>query len=197
MNSAAAAARQATTAMVGLWVFMAVVSTLFFLFTIAFLMRMAVADWRALPLVPWQLWLSSALLAGASLAWSAAARAPTRTALLRGWAAACALSLLFLGTQLWAWQAMLALNFPVDGNPANSFFYLITGLHGMHVLGGLAGAGVLGRRLARGAELARLRNAAALCARYWHFLLVLWLAMFALLFLVTPEFVQLCSNLLR
>ena len=197
MSSAAAPAGRATTAMVGLWVFMAVVSTLFFLFTIAFLMRMAVSDWRALPLVPWQLWLSSALLAGAGIAWSAAGRATTHAALSRGWFAGCVLSLLFLAAQLWAWQAMLAMNFPVDGNPANSFFYLITGLHGVHVLGGLVGAGVLGLRLARGAELARLRSAATLCARYWHFLLVLWLAMFALLFLVTPDFVQLCSNLLR
>lgn len=197
MSGAAVPSRRAPTAMVGLWVFMAVVGTLFFLFTIAFLMRMAVADWRALPLVPWQLWLSSALLAGASIAWSAARRAPSRAALLRGWAAGCLLSLLFLAAQLWAWQAMLALNFSVAGNPANSFFYLITGLHGLHVLGGLAGAGLLGRRLAQGAGLERLRSTAALCAQYWHFLLVLWLAMFALLFLVTPDFVQLCSNLLR
>ena len=197
MNGALAPAGRTTAAMVGLWVFMAVVSTLFFLFSIAFLMRMAVDDWRALPRVPWQLWLSSALLAGAGIAWSAAARAATHAALLRGWAAACGLSLLFLAAQLWAWQAMLALNLRVDGNPANSFFYLITGLHGLHVVGGLAAAGVLGLRLLRGAPLARLRGTAALCARYWHFLLVLWLAMFALLFLVTPDFIQLCSNLLR
>jgi cytochrome c oxidase subunit 3 len=174
-----------------------VVGTLFFLFTIAFLMRMAMADWRALPLVPWQLWLSSALLAGASIAWRTAGRASSTAALSRGWAAGCVLSLSFLGVQLWAWQAMLAMHLPVDGNPANSFFYLITGLHGVHVLGGLVGAGVLGLRLARGAELARLRSTAALCAQYWHFLLVLWVAMFALLFLVTPDFVQLCTSLLR
>ncbi len=191
------AASRPAAAMIGLWVFMSVVSMLFFLFTIAFLMRMAVADWRALPLVPWQLWLSSALLAGAGIAWRAAARAPTRTALARGWSAGCMLSLLFLAAQLWAWQAMLALHLTVAGNPANSFFYLITGLHGVHVLGGLAGAGVLGWRLAQGATLERLHGTAALCAQYWHFLLVLWLAMFALLFLVTPDFVQLCRNLLR
>ena len=191
------AASRPATAMVGLWVFMAVVSTLFLLFTIAYLMRMAVADWRALPLVPWQLWLSSALLAGAGLAWTAAARAPTRAALARGWRSACALSLCFLGAQLWAWQAMLALHFSIAGNPANSFFYLITGLHGVHVLGGLAAASVLGRRLAQDATLERLRAGAVLCAQYWHFLLLLWLAMFALLFLVTPDFVQLCRSLLR
>ena len=197
MSSAAAAVVKRPPAMVGLWIFMAVVSTLFFLFTIAFLMRMAVDDWRALPLVPWQLWLSSALLGGASIAWRAAARAPDRAGLLRAWTAACVLSLLFLAAQLWAWQAMLALNFTVAGNPANSFFYLITGLHGAHVLGGLAAAGAFGLHLAHGAGLERLRSTAVLCAQYWHFLLVLWLAMFALLFLVTPDFVQLCRSLLR
>lgn len=165
---------------VGLWVFMGVIAALFGLFSIAFLMRMAMADWRALPIVPWQLWLSTALLAAGSLAWEAARRGKRFA-----FALAYACSLLFIAVQLWAWQAMTALNFPVDGNPANSFFYLITGLHGLHVIGGLIAATIVGARGCAGM---------ALCARYWHFLLALWLAMFGLLFSVTPELVQLVCN---
>ncbi|MES2125648.1 MAG: bb3-type cytochrome oxidase subunit III [Pseudomonadota bacterium] len=165
---------------VGLWVFMGVVSALFGLFSIAYLMRMAMSDWHALPIVPWQLWLSTMLLGASSLAWEAARRARPAA-----FAAAYGLSIAFLGVQLWAWRIMTDWHFTVEANPANSFFYLITGLHGLHVLGGLAAAALVGARGGAGV---------ALCARYWHFLLVLWLAMFGLLFGVTPEFVQLVCN---
>lgn len=184
---------------VGLWVLIAVVSMLFLLFGAAYVMRMAVSDWRPLPVVPWQLWCSTALLAAASLAWQlaslAASRGRDREARLAV-GAACGSSVLFLGAQLWAWQAMNGLNVTVAGNPANSFFYLITGLHGLHVVGGLVAAALAGWPLigggrADGAAIAtRASGAIALCARYWHFLLVLWLAMFAMLFLVTPAVVQ-------
>jgi cytochrome c oxidase subunit 3 len=75
---------------------------------------------------------------------------------------------------------MMAANFALDGNPANSFFYLITGLHGLHVIGGLVVATWAAGKVAT----------IQLCARYWHFLLGLWLVMFALLFWLTPELVQ-------
>lgn len=193
---------------VGLWVFMAVVCSLFMLFSVAYVMRMAMADWQPLRYVPWQLWLSTAILVAASAAWEGARRraAPKMAQL------ACLLSLLFLVVQLWGWQAMTAMNFTVSSNPASSFFYLLTGLHGLHVVGGLvaavlaavaAGGGNAGNagklgsagKLGNAAEeeharSARLRSGMLLCARYWHFLLLLWLALFALLFLVTPDFVQ-------
>lgn len=182
---------------VGLWVFMGVVGMLFFLFSCAYVMRMAVSDWRALPVVPWQLWCGTALLAASAMAWQLGWRAAAtgrREAALRACTLAGGASILFLAVQLWAWRAMGDLNFPVEGNPANSFFYLITGLHGLHVVGGLLAAAMVGWRLARGGPLEGLRAAIELCARYWHFLLGLWLAMFALLFLVTPATVQLICN---
>ena len=76
-----------------------------------------------------------------------------------------------------------------DKAHASSFFYLLTGLHGLHVAGGLVAAALAGASARRGGA-AGLAASATLCARYWHFLLLLWLALFALLFLVTPDFVQ-------
>lgn len=183
---------------VGLWVLIGVVSMLFFLFGAAYVMRMAVSDWRPLPVVPWQLWCSSALLLAASmawqLAWRAASRAMRAAAQLAG-AIACASSVLFLGAQLWAWQAMRGLDLTVAANPANSFFYLITGLHGLHVMGGLAAAALATWPLLRGGSVLGASGNIELCARYWHFLLLLWLAMFAMLYLVTPAVVQtICSS---
>jgi cytochrome c oxidase subunit 3 len=167
----------------GLWLLMGVIAMLFFLFSAAYVMRMGLPDWRPLPFVPWQLWLSTALLALASVAWQRAWRAADGGRAAVSWRAygmACLCSLAFLASQLWAWRAMMAANFALDGNPANSFFYLITGLHGLHVIGGLVVATWAAGKVAT----------IQLCARYWHFLLGLWLLMFALLFWLTPELVQ-------
>jgi cytochrome c oxidase subunit 3 len=119
-----------------------------------------------------------------SLAWELARRhvAGGRRDAARSTAiGALALSAMFVLSQLYSWQAMTAADYGVAANPANSFFYLITGLHAAHVLGGMV-AGAFAVR--------RAGEAIGLCARYWHFLFVLWLAVFGLIYLVTPEFVR-------
>jgi cytochrome c oxidase subunit 3 len=75
------------------------------------------------------------------------------------------------------------------GNPAASFFYLLTALHGLHVLGGLAGWAGTMRAARRSGDAARVARRIALCARYWHFLLGIWLVLFATLGWLTPEVV--------
>lgn len=178
-------------ASVALWAFMGVATSLFSLFIAAYVMRMDAPDWYPIAM-PWQLWLSTALLiaGSASLQWSsAAARGPelrqARVLLLAG--GACALA--FIGVQLWAWQALQAIRVMPAGSPAGSFFYLLTAMHGFHVAGGLAGWGLAARAAWRSAD----RDVAwriALCARYWHFLLAVWLLLFAALGWLTPELVR-------
>lgn len=168
----------------GLWVFMVVVSTLFALFGVAYMMRAAYEDWRPITYVPWQLYCSTALLVLCSLAWELARRyvaAGRRDAARSTSTGALVLSAMFVLSQLYAWQAMTAADYGVAANPANSFFYLITGLHAVHVMGGMV-AGAFAVR--------RAGEAIGLCAQYWHFLFVLWLAVFALLFMVTPDLVK-------
>lgn len=171
---------------IGLWVFIGVASTLFALFLAAYVMRMDGDDWSPIA-TPWQLWLSTALLvAGSVLLQRAAATARTadaeraRRLLLAG--GLCALA--FLGVQLWAWQALQAARVLPSGNPSASFFYLLTALHGLHVGGGL----VAWWLTAREARPAAWRI--ALCARYWHFLLALWIVLFGALGWLTPEVVR-------
>ena len=169
---------------IGLWVFMGVVTALFSLFTVAYVMRMSSGDAVALAL-PWQLWLSSALLAAGSVALEAASRrvdpARMRRLLLAG--GLCAAG--FLGVQLWAWAAMAHAQVLPAGNPSGSFFYLLTAMHGLHLAGGLVGWAMAAR--VAWADPARAGWRIALCARYWHFMLAVWLALFALLGWVTPE----------
>ncbi len=183
------AARAADT---GLWAFIAVASALFALFLLAYGMRMDGSDWSPIAL-PWQLWLSSGLLLAGSVALQRAdaaarhARWVQARALL--WAGgACALA--FLGSQWWAWQALHAARVQLAGNPAASFFYLLTALHGLHVLGGLAAWAVTAQLAWERADPARAALRIALCARYWHFLLVVWALLFAALGTLTPEIVR-------
>ena len=70
----------------------------------------------------------------------------------------------------------------LTGNPANSFFYLLTGLHGLHILGGLVALGARRpARLGRGRRRGSSGFGVELCATYWHFLLLVWLGLFVLL----------------
>ncbi|GAB2864960.1 cytochrome c oxidase subunit 3 [Pseudoduganella ginsengisoli] len=179
----------------GLWVFLGVVTSLFLLFGVAYVMRMAAADWQPLRYVPWQLWLSTGLLAAACIAWETARRHAHDAGGRRAGVAGCVLSVAFLCAQWWSWQAMMDMQYRVDGNPADSFFFMLTGLHGLHVMGGLLAAALAARALVQGEAMGglaryRLAGTIALCAQYWHYLLGLWLVLFALLFWVTPDVVQ-------
>ena len=177
----------------GLWVFIGVASTLFALFLTAYVMRMDGADWSTIAL-PRQLWLSSALLLASSAllqrSSSAAGRGQggrARASLLAG--GGCAIA--FLGVQLWAWQALVEARVMLAGNPAVSFFYVLTALHGLHVLGGLVAWVATMASASRPAASPRaVALRVALCARYWHFLLAVWVVLFAALGWLTPEVVR-------
>jgi cytochrome c oxidase subunit III len=175
---------------IGLWVFIGVASALFLLFITAYVMRMNGADWSAIAM-PWQLWLSTSLLLVGSLNLQRSAAAAQgahwgRARSLLWLGGVCAIA--FLAVQLWAWQALYAMRVMPAGNPAASFFYLLTALHGLHVAGGLAAWGVAVRGF--GTDPVRGAWRIALCARYWHFLLGLWLLLFATLGGLTPEVVR-------
>ena len=171
-------------ARIGLWVFMAVVTSLFALFLSAYSMRMHHGvGWCHLT-VPRIAWLNTVVLLGASIAMQLASSAVAhgrrpfaRTALV----AAGVLSIGFLAGQVSAWQAIGPTLYYVQGSPAIAFFYVLTIVHGLHLLGGLYVLGRAAHRFAGGAELVDLRQSVSLCATYWHFLLLVWLAVFGVL----------------
>jgi cytochrome c oxidase subunit 3 len=168
---------------VGLWVFLAVATSLFALLISAYHMRMMGEDWTRLP-VPRVLWLNSAVLMLASVAMESTRAAARRGQLERvrsGLIAAGVLSFSFLAGQLWAWQQMDAAGYFVATNPAYSFFYLLTAVHGLHLLGGLWVWGRTTFRVLRGVEVAKVRLSVELCTVYWHYLLLVWLVLFAVL----------------
>ncbi len=173
-------------AKVGLWILLAVITSLFGLFISAYWMRMehAHGDWSPLA-VPRLLWLNTALLilssAGMQGARGASRRAQpdrVRLALI----VAGVLALAFLAGQLVAWRELSASGHFMANSPAIAFFYLLTGVHGLHLLGGLLVWGKTVVRMAQpGVELLDVALSVELCTVYWHYLLLVWLVLFALL----------------
>ncbi len=193
---------------VGLVVYFGVVTVLFSIITAAYLMRMAdhggtaeEHDWHSLPL-PFLLWINTGVLLLASLAWEVARAAlrDNRPQWLRvALAAAGAFGFLFLIGQLAVWQGLHESGYYLAGpslclstwsdlgdpvfhvvssNPAVAFFYMITAIHGLHIAGGLGAWGVTVDRVRSNGDVYGIIELSAI---YWHFLLLVWLAMFGLL----------------
>lgn len=184
---------------IGLGVFLAVIGALFTLFVSAYLMRVSTQDWWTTP-VPRLLYVNTGVLFASSLClhWAAtqAARGRLeglRTALLAGLATALA----FVTGQVFAWRQLVAAGYTLSDDAATSFFYVISGLHGLHILGGMIA-------LARTARLAgrqdgvspRLRLSVELCAVYWHFMLAVWLVLLGLFAGWAGSVVEFCRQLI-
>jgi len=175
--------RGATAPRVGLGVFLAIVTALFALVISAYTMRMeAGSDWRPMP-EPALVWVNTAVLVlGSALlqwAWNAAKRADER-ALALGLIGGGACTIGFIGGQYLVWLQLMDAGHYAATNPANAFFYMLTALHVLHLLGGLVAWAGIAARLWRGVEPAALRGAVELCAVYWHYLLLIWVVLFAL-----------------
>jgi cytochrome c oxidase subunit 3 len=168
---------------IGLWTFLAVATSVFGLFIVAYNFRLELDDWVSVP-KPLMLWLNSALLILASIAlqWARVASSEDRLPTVKvGLIAGGLFSLAFIGGQLIAWRQLTATGYFMTANPANSFFYLITALHGVHVLGGLWVWAKTSYKVLRGSQLEDVRLSVELCTVYWHYLLIVWAVLFGLL----------------
>ena len=168
---------------VGLGTFLAVATSLFALLISAYHMRMMETDWSALAL-PKVLWLNTAVLILASVAmqWTlVVARQGQMDSVRKGLLAGGVFTLGFLAGQLWAWQQLSASGHFTAANPAYAFFLLLTTLHGIHLVGGMLVWARTTVRALRGAEIAKVRLSVELCTVYWHYLLLVWAVLFAVL----------------
>jgi cytochrome c oxidase subunit 3 len=153
--------------------------------TSAYLVRQTAPDWRPLP-APRILWWNTAALLLSSLALEAARgglRSVDLVAARRGMAAAGLLGLAFALGQVQAWRILTAQGLSLAGNPHNSFFYVLSGLHVVHLSGGLIWWAAAFRRL-QGLAFAPEGDALRLFAMYWHFLAGLWLYLLYVLFVL-------------
>jgi cytochrome c oxidase subunit 3 len=164
--------------------FLAVVAVLFMLLVVAYGRRMAYEDWRPSPQLG-LLWANTFVLILSSIAlqWAQfSVRRGQMDAMRVGLLAAGAFTVVFLFGQLLAWRQLGTMVYFEVTNPAIAFFYLITGLHGLHLLGGLVAWGRTVAKVWGDFEVAKIRQSVELCTVYWHFLLLVWLVLFGLLF---------------
>jgi len=179
-------------ARIALWVFLAVITSLFGLFISAYFIRMGhghgaghgISDWHSVSKPP-ILWFNTAVLVLSSAAMQAARRAVALNQRRR--VSGClfaggAFALLFLTGQLLAWNQLRDSGYGLTSGPAGAFFYVLTGVHGLHLLGGLGvWLKTVARMRRRAAELINVRLSIELCTVYWHYLLLVWLVLFVLL----------------
>jgi len=169
--------------LVALTAFLAVATSFFALTLSAYSLRMELGDW--IPLTePQLLWGNTGMLVLASMAfqWTRNAAVSGRTSRTRlGLLLSGALTIAFLVGQLTAWQQLNTSGQYMTSNPANAFFFLLTALHGMHILGGMY---VWARATVRsfvGRDVDVISHSVELCTIYWHFLLLVWLVLFGLM----------------
>jgi len=171
----------ANSRLVALTTFLAVATSFFALILSAYSLRMELGDW--IPLTePQLLWTNTVVLVLASVAFQWTRNAAIRgdaTKLKPGLVVTGLLTSAFLIGQYIAWQQLFASGEFITSNPSNAFFFLLTGLHAMHILGGMY---VWARATLKAFDGASdVRQSIELCTIYWHFLLLVWLVLFGLL----------------
>ena len=168
---------------VGLGFFLAVVTSLFALFVSAYFIRMELSDWTPLQ-EPGLLWFNTVMLILGSIAiqWASYGAQRNRVKMTKNALLATGIfTAAFIAGQLWAWQQLVNQGNYINSNPATAFFYVITALHGLHILGGMWVWSRTTLNVWLGAELLEIKLSVQLCRTYWHYLLIMWLALFGLL----------------
>lgn len=150
----------------------------------AFLVRKGGPDWIPVH-IPWLLWVNTIVLLASSGTLELA-----RTRLSHGdvsgfkrfWLMTTVLGIVFLIGQVVAWRVLVQQGIYLASNPASSFFYIFTGAHGVHLLGGVAALIYVAGRNYDTAKITR-SVAAEVTSYYWHFMDALWLFLLALMYL--------------
>ncbi len=184
--------KPAATAQTGVWVGIAAIAMSFAAYSSALVVRQnASPDWRHFTLP--RILFFNTLIVLASSATLYAARPRSRSTVDRSGALTAidaphlawlylttALGLLFLAGQIAAWRNLVDQGITLASNPSSSFFYLLTAMHGLHLLGGLGGLIFVVYRVRR-SSAARALSAYRAASLYWHFMTVLWLYLLAIL----------------
>ena len=171
-------------AKLGVRTIMVVSTVIFSLFVVSYSDRMLVHDWRSLS-EPWLLWINTVILIFTSIVFHRAKILSDKNEFEKAKSYLFLVGFLtfaFITGQLLVWQHYVNLGHYASTNPANAFFYLLTALHGVHVLGGLFfWARATTKLFTKNYNVLKVRQAIELCAIYWHFLLIVWFILFGLM----------------
>jgi cytochrome c oxidase subunit 3 len=172
--------------LVGLLILLVSTGIVFLALVVAFVARRLMGDdWISTPKPP-ILWVNTGILIASSVALDLARRAlkaRQRVNFNRWWTTATALGGVFLIGQAIAWSQLRAAGIYVATNPSSSFFYVLTAVHALHLIGGMVAltwVDVQALRLRLGPAK---RTAIDVCAVFWHFLDALWIMLMAIFYL--------------
>jgi len=174
----------------GMWIFLGTLSVLFLASIAGYLIvRTKAAAWPppGMPRLPSGLWLATGLLLAGSVSVHLALtrmRLGQRTAAVRWLVATLSLAIAFLLVQTWNWWDLIAARMTATTKNLYAFtFFMLTGLHAAHVIGGVILLAVVTARAAKGRYGSGRHNGVTYAAMYWHFLDVVWIVLFAVLVL--------------
>jgi cytochrome c oxidase subunit 3 len=170
----------------GLTVFLVSLGVLFAAALVAYaVIRLRAETWRVEGQhLPRGVWVSTLLLAGCSVALQralAGVRGGRADRLFADLLLGGALALSFVASQLWNWVSFYAWDVLYRGSLYGFTFYMLTGLHALHVIGGLAALGWVAARARRGAYTWAHHAGVRHTAVYWHFLGAVWLVLLGVL----------------
>lgn len=173
----------------GVLVFCVFVTMLFAGFlSVYVIVRGGAATWPppGFPPLPAGLWVSTVLIVASSACLVAADRAARRGRLLRcrhALALTVGLGVAFLATQAWLWGDCVLHGLRVALSQYGALFFSMTGLHALHVLGGLVVLAYAWIAALRASDTRALRTRIELTGLYWHCVGLIWVALFVALYL--------------
>ena len=175
----------------GVWVGLATVGMMFAAFTSAIVVRKGAADdWQHIVL-PNILYFNSLIIVISSFTFEIARRkvlsyakgiTPSQITPLAWLGGTLALGLIFVVGQFVAWSQLKAQGVYLQSSPTSSFFYVLTVIHAIHVIGGLGGLTRVILKVSGQAFTLR-RSTLDGTAYYWHFMGALWIYLLLLLYL--------------
>jgi cytochrome c oxidase subunit 3 len=168
-----------------LWLFMVSVVMIFAALTSAYIVRQAEGNWLIFEL-PSLFWVNTIIIVISSItmhwAYMAAKRDSTETVKL-AILLTTILGIAFLVGQFLAWGDLVSNSVYFVGNPSGSFVYVLSGLHGVHIVGGVVFLLIVLRAAFTLKIHSKNLSLIEMCATYWHFLDGLWLYLFIFLLL--------------
>ncbi|MCA1626218.1 MAG: cytochrome c oxidase subunit 3 [Acidobacteria bacterium] len=146
-----------------------------------------VLEWKPFDLPP-QIWISTALILASSVSYKIAQKAlhNEKQQKAKNWLLATTLlGSLFISSQILAWFELVRHGVYVQSNQYAGFFYILTAVHAIHVIGGICGLGYILLRAwhvtGSTEELTRRKSISKIIGWYWHLMDGLWVVLFLLL----------------
>ena len=91
----------------------------------------------------------------------------------------------FIGGQIYEYAVLVTENLTLSLNAYGSVFFIATGFHGLHVTGGLIAFLIVMIRVAKARRFTHQQATTAIVVSYyWHFVDVVWIALFAAIYLI-------------